>query len=189
MKDDGRPVPRSHFLRQGLSLLLGKVVEGVEGLESRFVEKRFRPPGSLPESEFLTTCQRCQACVRACEPGVLRVLPARAGVAAGTPVLEPENGPCQMCPELPCASACPSGALKPVPLSRVAIGMAWLAPARCVAFQGQECRVCLEVCPVEGKAILFEGGVPSIQEARCTGCGLCSFGCIAHPTAIRSRHR
>ncbi|MBI2945138.1 MAG: 4Fe-4S dicluster domain-containing protein [Candidatus Wallbacteria bacterium] len=183
--DKTRPIGRSALLRQGLSQLLGKLVEGLEQVEEQVAPRRFRPPGALAEPEFLATCQRCNACVRACEPGILMVLQPGYGIASGTPHLEPHSGPCQMCPELPCIGACPSGALRPIPLEQVRIGIARLDPARCIAFHGQDCHVCLDVCPLPGKAIAIEAGRPAILDARCTGCGVCSFACVAQPTAIR----
>ncbi|MBI3893926.1 MAG: ferredoxin-type protein NapG [Candidatus Wallbacteria bacterium] len=186
--DEKRPIGRSAFLRHGLAQLLGKLVEGLEQVQEQVVPRRFRPPGAQSEPEFLATCQRCNACVRACEPGILMVMRPGHGIATGTPYLEPHSGPCQLCPTLPCIAACPSGALRPIPLDQVRIGMAVLDPVTCIAFHGQQCRVCLDVCPLPGKAIAFEENLPRILEDRCTGCGVCSFACVAQPTAIRIRH-
>lgn len=185
---DDRRLNRSAFLRQGLGYFLEKVADGLQSFESQLIRKRFRPPGALPEAEFLSSCQRCTACVQACDPGILFTLGAEEGMAAGTPALDPETGPCQLCPELPCIAACPSGALAPIPLGAVRIGVAKLDESRCIAFHGQQCQVCLDVCPLPGKAIAIEAGKPRILEDLCTGCGVCSFACVAYPTAIRIEH-
>ncbi len=183
--DDDQQMGRSAFLRKGLAYLLGKAAEGVESVERRVLRPRFRPPGALPESEFLATCERCTACVQACDPGVINIYQPEQGLPVGTPYLNPEQGPCQLCPELPCISACPSGALQPTPLDQVRIGKAVLDQEQCIAYKGESCQVCLDVCPLPEKAIEMKEGQPVILDNLCTGCGVCSFACVTTPRSIR----
>ena len=74
-----------------------------------------RPPGALPEADFLAACVRCGLCVRDCPPQNLKLSTWGDGlardVAIGTPWFEARDIPCEMCEQLPCVKACPTGAL------------------------------------------------------------------------------
>ena len=50
--------------------------------------------------------------------------------------------------------------------------------AHCLAWQGTTCSVCREHCAVAG-AITIDRGRPTIDPARCTGCGDCVAVCPA----------
>ncbi|HDS73983.1 MAG TPA: 4Fe-4S binding protein, partial [Firmicutes bacterium] len=55
-----------------------------------------RPPGSIPEDEFLARCTRCLACVEACPTHGLQPLGLDAGWAAiWSPILVPTVGGCE----------------------------------------------------------------------------------------------
>ena len=70
--------------------------------------KFYRPPGTLPEEAFLSTCVRCDKCARVCPEGLITpVLFTESIVNAGTPRL---IGPCPRC--LRCTRTCPTGALR-----------------------------------------------------------------------------
>lgn len=140
-----------------------------------------RPPGAVPEIEFLEGCTRCGDCISACPVDAIRLATREYGPAAGTPVIEPRVAACIMCDGLPCIDAC-----EPDVLSRdapVAMGLARIETTDCLAWQGTLCSVCSERCPVEG-AIRIEGGRPTIVEERCTGCGTCQHVCPAPYNAV-----
>src|SRR6478735_6976891 len=100
---------RRDLIKQATEKWLGSLVEQAE---ERFIRRRFvRPPGALPEMAFLAACTRCGACSDACPPRAIRVAPSSEGFAAGTPHLEVELQPCIACADMPCATACPTGAL------------------------------------------------------------------------------
>jgi ferredoxin len=66
-----------------------------------------RPPGALPEEEFLEACTRCDACLEACPRESIRRAGAESGEAIeGTPTIVPELQPCWLCLDLPCIAAC-----------------------------------------------------------------------------------
>jgi ferredoxin-type protein NapG len=144
-----------------------------------------RPPGALAEAEFVTICDRCRECEQACPYGVIVRLSSAYGPAAGTPALLPRDGPCRLCTDLPCATACPTGALKPVPVAEVGMGTARLDPARCWAAFGQPCDYCVKMCPVGEKALRWSGNRPEVNEEHCTGCGMCDHICPAPGGAFR----
>ena len=70
-----------------------------------------RPPGALPEEDFLGACIRCGLCVRDCPYNTLELARPEQPVATGTPFFKARNIPCEMCEDIPCIKACPTGAL------------------------------------------------------------------------------
>ncbi|ADD67722.1 4Fe-4S ferredoxin iron-sulfur binding domain protein [Denitrovibrio acetiphilus DSM 12809] len=70
-----------------------------------------RPPAALKESTFLATCIKCGQCVQVCPYHSVTLLDMNYGVAAGTPVIKPDERGCYLCDLLPCVLACPSSAL------------------------------------------------------------------------------
>lgn len=53
----------------------------------------------------------------------------------------------------------------------------------CLAYRHLSCTVCSEHCPEPG-AIIVERGIPRINPAACTGCGICHDVCPAPTNAI-----
>jgi ferredoxin-type protein NapG len=162
---------------------------------ARTVERRLdvvprtnvRPPGALIESLFLATCQSTGQCVTACPYGTIRLAGPPGAHADNTPVITPANVPCYLCVDVPCAAACPSGALAPISRGSVKIGVAVVNRDACFAWQGSECGECIKACPVGATALVREGAGPKVLEDGCTGCGLCTNACPTRPRAIRIR--
>lgn len=193
-------IPRRDFWRS----LFGSLVpeEEATGRASRKPRRRvpqgpapveqppipIRPPGALGERDFVQVCARCDACREACEPGILLRLGEAYGDAEGTPAFFPQTGACQLCPELPCAEACPSGALQaPAHWTSAAMGIAVLEPPHCLALAGEDCDACARACPEELEAIQLTDHGPMISLDACTGCGLCVEACPSEPKALRIR--
>ncbi|MCP4070619.1 MAG: ferredoxin-type protein NapG [Hyphomicrobiales bacterium] len=159
-----------------------------------------RPPGALPEDKFLAACIRCGLCVRDCPYQILEL--AKLGTdnpATGTPFFTARKAPCEMCEDIPCIPACPTGALDHhlTNINEARMGLAVVIDQEsCIAFQGLRCEVCYNVCPVRkdalrleirpnkrsGKHALF---VPVVSSDACTGCGLCERACILEEAAIK----
>ena len=156
-------------------------------LAERYAPRRhFRPPGAVSEPAFLAACTRCGYCFEACPVDAIVAAPPAAGLAAGTPIVEPFVQPCIACEGMFCAQVCPTGALVP-PLdgwARERIGALALLTDRCIAFQGIECGVCARVCPVGAAALdLDEKGRP-VLGAACVGCGVCVRACVTTPSSF-----
>ena len=148
-----------------------------------------RPPGALPEAQFVGTCILCQECVRVCPTGGLKPTTFEAGLAAvGTPRLVPQAGACTRNPSCPglCAQACPVGAIQPITPEQVKIGRAVVDHPLCLAWDQQvKCLVCVEACLVEA-AQMYNGRIV-VDPERCTGCGRCENACPVAGAAIHVR--
>ncbi len=128
-----------------------------------------RPPGALAEAAFEQRCTRCDACVKACPPQVIR----RGD--GGFPEMHFAQAGCDACGA--CVRACEPGALQ-----APAVFEGWVArfSAACLAQRGVECRVCGEAC--DARAIRFpprlgQVAQPVLTQEACTGCGACVGGC------------
>ncbi len=163
-----------------------------------------RPPGALPEAEFLAACIRCGLCVRDCPYNTLKLAPllggsGAGGVANGTPFFTARQIPCEMCEDIPCVKACPTGALSHdlTSINAAKMGLAVLSDhENCLNFLGLRCDVCYRVCPVIDKAITLEKQhnprsdrhamlLPTVHSEHCTGCGKCEKSCVLPEAAIK----
>ena len=167
----------------------GKWLEDlVERAERRVAPVRYiRPPGARPEMEFLAACTRCGECVTVCPPFAIRKVPPEGGLQAGTPYIDPRLQACTVCETMPCARACPSGALTLPPEGWAGYRLAALelVPERCVTFAGTPCRACADSCPVGERALsIDEDGHPVLKAEGCVGCGLCVRACITSPSSF-----
>lgn len=172
--------------------LLGGVAAGMAGvalapaIQLTRGHGLLRPPGALPEEEFVRTCILCQECVRVCPTGGLKPTTFEGGLAAvGTPHLVPRVGACTRNPSCPhlCAQVCPVAAIRPVAPEQVKIGRAVVEHDLCLAWDQQvKCLVCVEACLVEA-AQMYNGRI-IVDPVRCTGCGRCENACPVAGSAI-----
>ncbi|WP_046862880.1 ferredoxin-type protein NapG [Microvirga massiliensis] len=155
-----------------------------------------RPPGALPEDDFLSACVRCGLCVRACPYDTLRLATLADSAPLGTPFFVARETPCAMCVDVPCARACPTGALdRDIASIRDAdMGVAVLVGHEtCLNYKGMTCSICHRVCPIRDEAITLETQVikgrrmviPTVHSDHCTGCGTCEKHCVLGHAAIR----
>jgi ferredoxin-type protein NapG len=158
-----------------------------------------RPPGALAEHDFQGACIRCGLCVRDCPYNILELAKPEQTVATGTPFFVARTLPCEMCEDIPCVKACPTGALdhKLTDIAKAKMGLAVLVDHEtCLNFLGLRCDVCYRVCPLIGKAITLERMhnprtdrhtmfLPTVHSDACTGCGKCEKGCVLDEAAIK----
>ncbi len=181
-------------LLAGISLpFLGRLDGQVDKVsDSRLI----RPPGSLREKEFLTLCQRCGLCMKACPTNAINPTLSEAGMSGfWTPHLIMTQGYCEYSCTL-CGSICPTGAIREITAKEkierpVKIGSAYVDRGRCLPWSGNApCIVCEEHCPTSPKAIHLRDAVvpgpdgkslkvklPYVDLKRCVGCGICENKC------------
>ncbi len=165
-----------------------------------------RPPGALPEPDFLSACIRCYKCQAACEPGAIQFYTEADGKHYHTPYVDPSKAGCTLCGK--CQPACPTGALLPIEnIEDADMGTVEIFPDLCLSYKakairneqdllmrlGKEptessadlerrgpCGECFTVCPLRNSAIKLEPGMflaPIIFTENCVGCGLCEEIC------------
>ena len=158
-----------------------------------------RPPGALPEKDFLAACVRCGLCVRDCPYHTLKLADLGDPVATGTPYFTAREIPCEMCEDIPCVKICPTGALDRslTDITQARMGLAVLIDQEsCLNYLGLRCDVCYRVCPVIDKAITIETRhnprsdrhaflIPTVHSEACTGCGMCEKSCVLPIPAIK----
>ena len=156
-----------------------------------------RPPGALPEDEFLGACVRCGLCVRDCPYDTLKLAEFREPLATGTPYFVARDIPCEMCEDIPCVVACPTTALEKtlVDIREADMGLAVVTGIdTCYSITGLgHCTACYNACPIKDDAITMElkqeDGrvffVPTVHRESCTGCGKCEADCILPQAAIK----
>ena len=204
-KGKGKGVNRRQFVGNLLRTACGVGLMGMGlGMYSRQASPlpamAIRPPGALPEEEFLGACIRCGLCVRDCPYDILKL--GQLGedeVVAGTPYFTARTGPCEMCEDIPCIPACPTNALdhELTDINEARMGLAVVVDQEtCIAFLGLRCEVCFNICPIRGEAITLDyqhnarSGkhalfIPIVHSDACTGCGLCEKACILEEAAIK----
>ena len=159
-----------------------------------------RPPMSREEHDFLTSCIRCEECVKSCPTGVLKPAPFEHGLRAlWSPVMIPSEGFCaEGCNA--CSQACPTDAILKYPVEnkyQFKAGTAVFHSNYCISHtENKFCSECVKVCPTNAietfKGWEPPGGQGSDQPApigqtptrpvhvsfdRCIGCGHCEFVC------------
>jgi len=192
------PVSRSEMLgadiqrRHVLAGIVGGILavpalranaSAVRDLEGRVI----RPPGAIPEEEFLGRCISCGACMKVCPTNAIQPCLLGDGLQRMyTPKIVPRIGGCEEKCHI-CGHACPTGALRTLTYEQkrfVKIGTAVIDRHRCLPWeQNRECLVCDEVCPynaittmiVQTTTGLFKA--PVVDETLCLGCGMCEQHC------------
>jgi MauM/NapG family ferredoxin protein len=142
-----------------------------------------RPPGALPESEFLRTCIRCGECKKSCITNTLQPCFWESGLSGlWTPQMDLRFAPCEQNCNV-CGKVCPTQAIRSLSLeekNHAKVGTAILLKERCLVWsQDKLCLICDEICPYN--AIVFrtiEGyRRPVVIASKCNGCGFCEQRC------------
>ncbi len=160
-----------------------------------------RPPGSVPEPEFLQMCIRCGECFKACPNNVLQPQGFTQGLEGlWTPEVVADWAGCESSCNA-CGQVCPTGAIRALPLEEkkaARMGLAIVNQQTCLPFAGrEECDLCVQECnaagyraieyiqvgtqtdddgrPIDGTGML----APVVLNGQCVGCGLCQTRCYA----------
>lgn len=195
---------RRRFLRDAVRGAGGLAAVAILlGLQQKQSQARdglaLRPPGALPDGRFEAACIRCGQCVQACPYDTLQLATLLSPLAAGTPYFIARQTPCEMCDDIPCVAACPSGALDPAltDIDDARMGLAVLLDhENCLNWQGLRCDVCYRVCPAIDQVITLElhrnertgkhaKFLPTVHSDHCTGCGKCEQACVLEESAIK----
>lgn len=152
-------------------------------LGDNWYHKDIRPPGTLPEEEFLKRCVKCSQCMRVCPTNVIQP----AGIEGGlenlwTPTLNYRIGSsgCQLnC--VACGQVCPTSAIRPITLAEklgvddfaeagpIKLGTAFVDRNRCLPWaMDKPCIVCEENCPVSPKAIYTQECFNTVRDGTLT---------------------
>jgi ferredoxin-type protein NapG len=183
---------RRGFFRELMARALEPVADRLAGFVEEEIERsHLRPPGALPEREFLDTCYRCGACVDACPVDAILPIPGGDEQRAGTPMIDPDLRACVVCTGLDCTHACPSGALRKLEHPHeINMGTAEVYDPLCVRSTGEACTLCVDHCPMGPAALRITGTQPpEVLPAGCVGCGMCQLHCPTAPKAITVKPR
>lgn len=167
-----------------------------------------RPPGSVPEQQFLEMCIRCGECFKACPNNVLQVEGFQQGLEGlWTPLVKADWAGCESSCNA-CGQVCPTGAIRALPLEEKKVarmGLAIVNESTCLPLANREaCQLCVDECNAAGYAaiefinvhtavdsdgmpVAGSGFVaPVVLADKCVGCGLCQTRCYA--INVKAKH-
>ena len=176
------------------ALATGTAVSALPGTLRAAARQRalryLRPPGALPEEEFLSRCIHCGQCGEACPNRTIKYFALENGWdSLDTPYIIPREKGCILC--MKCGEVCPTGAITEIVheaeaiLDQVKMGHARVDEQLCLSYQGKTCGVCYRACPLQDIAITVGRLEQPHVTDQCVGCGLCERSCIQMPQAIR----
>ena len=178
-----------NYSRRGfLYSLTGGLAVGFLATQTPFTLRQsklqlIRPPGAIPEDEFLRTCIRCGECMKSCLTNTLQPSLWESGLSGlWTPELALRLAPCDQNCNV-CGKVCPTQAIRSLSLeekTHAKVGTAILRKEMCLVWaQNKICLICDEICPYN--AIVFrpvEGyRRPVVIASKCNGCGFCEHRC------------
>jgi len=178
-----------NFSRRGfLYSLTGGLAVGFLAIQTPFTPRQskfqlLRPPGAIPETEFLRTCIRCGECMKSCLTNTLQPCLWESGLSGlWTPKMDLRLAPCEQNCNV-CGKVCPTQAIRSLSLeekTHAKVGTAVLRKEMCLVWaQNKLCLICDEICPYN--AIVFrpvEGyRRPVVIASKCNGCGFCEQRC------------
>jgi len=158
-------------------------INSIKNIQGRFI----RPPGALPESEFLARCIRCGECMKVCKTNTLQPANLELGFEGlWTPHNVMRHAPCEKECNM-CGYVCPTQAIRKLDIEEkkfVKMGTAVIDRSRCIAWEQEKlCLICGEICPfnaIETRIVDNFRGMfkrPFVIEDKCTGCGYCEKAC------------
>lgn len=166
-----RGVSRRGFMVSGAAGIIMAI--GIRtGLASK--AKLLRPPGSLPEPQFLDSCVRCGECIKICPGPVLYPAGLEGGLEAiWTPKAVPSRAGCHQDCNF-CTQVCPTRAIRPLSIDekrKTHMGLAFINLNTCLPHAtGRHCQICFEECKTAGyNAIEMHTIEPYIDDMQTDG--------------------
>ena len=172
LKDsDDRPVEPRPVSRRGFvtAAALGAATAALTRIglgRSTAAPKPLRPPGSVPESEFLDLCIRCGQCFKVCPGPVLYPAGLEFGLESlCTPVAFPEHAGCHQDCNF-CTQVCPTGAIQPLDIlvkRTTHMGLAKINTETCLPLRKddrEDCNLCYLECEQAGYHAIEMRDVP-----------------------------
>lgn len=210
---DNPPTGETRMGRRGfLATMIGAATGAVAGTAAALGVKSsntlrdptaypVRPPGSVPEPDFLELCIRCGECFKVCPNNVLQPEGFKQGwEGLWTPEVIADWAGCEPSCNA-CGQVCPTAAIRPLPLAEkrhARMGLAILNTEDCLPWAGREaCQLCVDECTaagydaiefirvhsqadVAGRPIPGSGFLaPQVRSDACVGCGLCQTRCYS----------
>lgn len=152
-------------------------------LKQRRRDTLIRPPGAIPEEEFLNTCIRCSECMKVCITNTLQPSLLEGGLEGlWTPRADLRLAACEQTCNL-CGKVCPTQAIRDLDLEEkkhAKIGTAVILKEKCLVWeQDKVCLICDEQCPYNAIVFKMVDGFrrPFVIENKCNGCGFCEYKC------------
>ncbi len=147
----------------------------------------FFPISALPwrkEAEvFLDHCKKkqCYQCIDLCPEKVL------VPTVQGLPAMDFSKNGCSFCGK--CATVCPENLFFPITTKPWDLVVSFVKED-CVAFANVHCRSCEEVCDQDAISFIAQDdgspSKPSIDLAKCNGCGKCVAPCMTGALRVTS---
>lgn len=180
----------------GTSLALAQDKKKVDGglaiIEDKKAYKRQNPvvpPGAKSLKNFQQRCTGCQLCISKCPNNVLR--PSKDLLHLMQPEMSFEKGACRVECTL-CSEVCPAGAIEKTTKEEkttIKIGTAHWVKQNCIVTKDKhDCGNCARHCPAFAIFMVpinpqDENSlkIPSINENKCIGCGMCEYVCPSRP--------
>lgn len=137
-----RELERRRMLVRTMALGVAAISAGLIGWYPVYkrVFDRLRPPGAIPEDDFLAACIKCGQCVQVCPVEAIVLADGDEGYGLGVPYIDARKQACDFsCDAVQCVLACPTGALSHeiAKKEEVTMGFARLArPEACLAMKG-----------------------------------------------------
>lgn len=158
--ENPRPVSRRGFVAAAALSATAVAVTHVSGGNDNAggdgKQKPLRPPGSVPEDDFLNLCIRCGECFKVCPGPVLHPDDFRHGLESlWTPVAVPERAGCHQDCNF-CTQVCPTGAIQPLDIAlkrKTHMGLAKINTETCLPFRDdgrEDCDLCYVECERAG---------------------------------------
>ena len=122
-----------------LGLACGAGIYAAPELKTK--EVRLRPPGAVPEDQFLQMCIKCGQCLQVCPYNAIELEGISGGASEGMAFIDPRSRGCYLCPAFPCMLACPTGALDHFHnnINYVHMGMAYITDINsCLALNNKK---------------------------------------------------